>query len=80
MSVPPFAVALIRTVVAMDTGNVGRERVPPMLPAGTVRVVGKEVSAEPPFTVPGVTVSELRAFLVTVNDAVLAVPFAVADT
>ena len=52
MSVPPFAVALTRTVVAVATAGVGSSRVPVALPRGSVKVAGREDNAEPPLTGP----------------------------
>ena len=48
--VPPFAVALTRTIVAVATGQAGNSTVQLALPAGTVKVVGREDKAEPPLS------------------------------
>jgi hypothetical protein len=54
---PPFAAAVICTVVAVETARVSRAKVALTLPAGTVIVAGIENIAELPVTV--VTVSKI---------------------
>jgi len=47
--IPPFASALTCTVVAVATARVPNSTIPLALPAGTVKVAGREDNAEPPL-------------------------------
>jgi len=50
LRVPPLAVALTRTIVAVATGQVGNSTVSLALPARHVKVAGREDNAEPPLS------------------------------
>lgn len=71
---PPFAVALICTVVVACTGAVTTVHVPLVLPAGTVMLDGIDAIAELPLTILKLTTVSLTSARVNVTLPTLLAP------